>query len=323
VHIQFVDGMVVLAIALAESVLARRWSGIQTRIRAGWLCGISIACILATLANPYGWRIYQVVYEYAGQIGVLNEISEFSAMPFRSIDDWGVLLLALAAACVLARGRRFAFFESVLLAFAIYVSFRSQRDLWVVVIAASAILARGLTGDEKNRFKLTASFAPFVAVAAGLAVLVGFGVLRVNNARLGTELAGDLPVRAVEVVKEKSWNGPLYNDFNWGGYLIWALRMPVSMDGRTNIYGNERIDRSYAMWNAQPGWASDPDLQKAGLVLGPNNAPLTQLLRMDPRFELAYEDKLAAVFIARNAAPSGPVGAAAAAGGASAHSAVK
>jgi hypothetical protein len=28
-------------------------------------------------------------------------------------------------------------------------------------------------------------------------------------------------------------------------------------------------------------------------------APLTQLLRLDPKFQLAYEDKVAAVFVAR------------------------
>ena len=39
----------------------------------------------------------------------------------------------------------------VLLAFAIFVSFRSQRDVWVVVVAAGAILAAELKGDEQNR----------------------------------------------------------------------------------------------------------------------------------------------------------------------------
>jgi hypothetical protein len=183
----------------------------------------------------------------------------------------------------------------------------------MVVIAASATLASGLTGNAENRLRMKAIYAPLVAVATGLAVLFGFRVLHVDNARLRARLAEDMPVRAVEVVKAKGWSGPLYNDFNWGGYLIWALRQPVSIDGRTNTYGDERLNRSYATWNAQPGWASDPDLQSAKLVIGPTNAPLTQVLRMDPRFEVAYEDKLAVVFIARDSSQSG----AAAEGGAS------
>ena len=74
--------------------------------------------------------------------------------------------------------------------------------------------------------------------------------------------------------------------------------MPVSIDGRTNLYGNERMDRSIATWGAQPDWASDPQLKQAGLIIGSAKAPLTQVLRMDPHYKLVYEDELAAVFTA-------------------------
>jgi hypothetical protein len=111
VHIQFINGLVVLAIAAAESMLAARWNVIQTRLRPGWLCGISLACVLATLVNPYGWRIYQVAYGLATQTGVLDKITELSAMPFRGIHNWCVLLLAFGAVGVLARARRFALFD--------------------------------------------------------------------------------------------------------------------------------------------------------------------------------------------------------------------
>ena len=304
-HIEFVGGLLVLALALAEPVLARRWAGLQTRIRPAWLGGIFIACVLATLANPYGWNIYRIAGDMVAQPGNPNQLGDLLALPFRSMADWGVLLLTLAAAATLARARRPAFFESLLLVSAIYVSFRSQRDLWVVVIAASAILAKELKGDDKNQLQMKASSAPFVAIVTGLTVLLGCCAMHVDNARLSAKLAGVLPVRAVEVVKEKGWNGPLYNDYNWGGYLIWALRMPVSMDGRTNLYGSQRVDRSVATWSGQPDWATDPNLQKAGVVIGPVTAPLTQLLRMDSRFELAYEDKVAAVFVARKTVASG------------------
>ncbi|MGA2832422.1 MAG: hypothetical protein ABSE55_05055 [Terracidiphilus sp.] len=304
VHIQFIDGLILLTIALTESLLARRWSAIQTRLRPGWICAVSLACVLATLVNPYGWRIYQVAYDLATQTGVLNKITELSAMPFRSLNDWCVLVLVLAAVSVLAQARRFLFFESTLLAFAIYVSFHSQRDVWVVVVAASAILALGITGNSENRLRLKAIYAPLVAAATCLVVWLAFSLLAVNNARMRVRLAEAMPVRAVEAVKAKGWSGPLYNDFNWGGYLIWALRMPVAVDGRQNVYGDDRLNRSYATWNAQPSWASDPDLQKANLVIAQVNQPLTQLLRMDPHFEVGYEDKLAVVFIARESSKS-------------------
>jgi hypothetical protein len=78
------------------------------------------------------------------------------------------------------------------------------------------------------------------------------------------------------------------------------------MDGRAALYGDAAIDRSRATWSGGAKWASDPDLQSAGVVIAPDGAALTQLLRTDPRFELTYEDKVAAVFVARKDLQSEP-----------------
>ena len=139
--------------------------------------------------------------------------------------------------------------------------------------------------------------APLSVIGAALIVLVGFRVFQVNNAKLRSKLAETLPVQAVEAIQAHGYTGPLYDDYNWGGYLIWALRMPVSIDGRAAFYGDEKIDRSIATWGGQPDWASDQELMSSGLIIGPAKQPLTQLLRRDPRFQLVYEDKIAAVFI--------------------------
>jgi hypothetical protein len=72
----------------------------------------------------------------------------------------------------------------------------------------------------------------------------------------------------------------------------------VSIDGRAAFYGDKNLDRSMSTWGGQPDWTDDAQLKSAGLVIGSVKAPLTQLLRMNPRYQLVYEDKLAAVFVA-------------------------
>ena len=299
VHIQFIDGLMVLGLAWVEAEAARWWSAAETRVRPAWLGGALAASLLATLVNPYGWRIYGAAYELATQGGALNKVTELQALPFRGLPDFLILLLALASAAALAWRRRFALFETVLLGFAAVVAFRSQRDVWVMAAVGAVILASTITGSEKAAIRLPRFATAIAMLVAAVAVLAGFRAMHVNNARLETQLAKELPVRAVEAVRTKGYAGPLFNDFNWGGYLIWALRMPVSIDGRQNLYGDQRIDRSVATWSAQPDWASDAQLMSAGVVIGPVKAPLTQVLRMDSRFQLVYEDKLAAVFAAR------------------------
>jgi len=299
VHIEFVDGLMVLGLAWAETLAAHWGLGAETRVRPAWMGGALAASLLATLANPYGWRIYGVAYELATQSGALNKVSEMQAIPFRDLSDFLVLLLALGSAAALAWRRRFSLFETGLLALAAVLSFRSQRDVWAMAVAGAAILASTIAGSEKAAMRLPKWATAIAVLAAVLAVPAGFRAMHVNNARLESELAKSLPVRAVEAVQAKGYAGPLYNDYNWGGYLMWSLRMPVSIDGRAAFYGDQRIDRSLATWNAEPDWASDAQLMKAGVVIGPVKAPLTQALRMDSRFQLVYEDKAAAVFAAR------------------------
>jgi hypothetical protein len=299
VHVQFVAGLAVLGLALAESVLARWLPAVQTRIPAKWLGAALAASVLGTLANPYGWHIYQVVYGVATQPGGLNKISELQALPFRSLTDFGVLLFAMGAAAVLARKPRLPLFEAGLLGFAVMVSFRSQRDLWAMAVVGITILAAGIRSNRKNRSRVPRFAGPLLAVGAAIAVALGFRVLQANNPRLQTGLAVTMPVAAVDAIKAANYSGPLFNDFNWGGYLIWSLRMPVSIDGRGSMHGDAVIDRSVATWNAAPDWASDPEFTSAKLVIGPVTAPLTQMLRMDAGYRLVYEDKLAAVFVRR------------------------
>jgi len=298
-HIQFIDGLLVMALALAEAIGSHWAIGVRTKLCAPWLAAAFAGSVLATMVNPFGWHIYRVAWDLATQPGVINRINELKAIGFRDFSEFLLLFLALAAAAALGWDRRFRVFEIGLLIFAAYVSFRSERDLWAMAIIAAAILASSIPGREASALRLPWYATTGAVVAASLAVLVGFHVMYANKSVLETEIADNLPQRAVDEVKAKGYPGPLFNTFDWGGYLIWALRTPVSIDGRAAFYGDDAFDRSMATWNAQRDWASDPQLKSASLVIGPIGDSLTQVLRTDPHFKLVYEDKLAAVFIAR------------------------
>jgi hypothetical protein len=299
IHIEYIYGLFILGLAWVESVAARWRAGGSAQAQTVWMSGALLASALATLANPFGWRIYGVVYDLVTQGGGLRQISEMQAIPFRDFLDFLILLLALGSAAALARQRRFVLFETGLLAFACLMSFRSMRDEWTLAIVAAAILASTIGNREKPTIQLPRFATGFAMIAAGLLMVAGFRLMHVNNDRLKAQVASALPVHAVEVVQARGYAGPLYNNFDWGGYLIWALRMPVSIDGRTNLYGNERMDRWIATSTAQPDWSSDTLLTSAGLVIESVKSPITQILRMDSHFQLVYEDKLAAVFVAR------------------------
>lgn len=299
VHIQFIDGLCILALALAEAVSARWWSGAQKTLAAPPLATAFAASIVATFANPYGWRIYRVAHDLATQAGVMDKINELKALPFRDPAAYVVLLLALASAAILGYQRKVLSFEGALLAFAAVLSFRSQRDVWLIAAVAAAIIAPAI---PKARKAVEVPTAGVVAAAFGIAIMFSAAACRLlglNNASLKSGLEQQMPARATDYILAHEYPGPIFNDFNWGGYLIWKLRMPVSLDGRAALYGDTAIDRSVATWSGAPDWAADPLLASARLVIAPVQGPLTQLLRRDSQYQMVYEDKLAAVFTRR------------------------
>ena len=91
IHVQFVDGLVVLGIAAVEPLAKRWWPPRAARLSAGALWLTLCGCLAAILVNPYGVRIVQVAYELAAQKGVFNYVTELKPIPFRSFDDFLIL----------------------------------------------------------------------------------------------------------------------------------------------------------------------------------------------------------------------------------------
>jgi hypothetical protein len=318
-HIQFVYGLAVLGLACFAPVLDRGLARTAEAApdsaavwgSAGWrrLVLLTLACILATLVNPYHVRLYGVVVEYAAQPGPFRYVNELKALEFREPTDWLLLGLAAAATFSLGRRRRLDTFEVLLLGFAAFLAFRSRRDLWLLVLASLAVLAAADRGAVPAAFRVRLTLRSWMAVAL-LLTLLGGALWRgrdLREERLRQTVAKVLPLRAVEVVKERGFSGPLYNDFNWGGFLTWTLpHLEVAVDGRTNLHGDERILRIGNTWAGGPGWQDDPDLTAAGVVVADVQTPLAGLLLRDERFRLGYEDAVARVFVRRTAEVADP-----------------
>lgn len=304
VHVQFIYGLVVLGLAVAESLLERlrqRSTGSGRALAppvSRMLC-VATACAIATLATPYHLHLYGTIIDLIAQTGPLEYISEMQALGFRVPWDWCVLAVVLGAVFALGWQRALRPFPLLLLAAGCFLSFRARRDVWFVVVAALAVIptARS-TAVAAECFRLTKLHALLVAagiIVVGVVVAHGRGI---SERSLEAALARTYPVAAAAVVEERGYMGPLYNHLDWGGYLVWRLpHLPVSIDGRTNIYGNEGNMRAIEAWAGKRSWTTNPELAAARLVMSSVDWPLDALLRLDARFELVYEDEVAAVFI--------------------------
>jgi hypothetical protein len=309
VHIQFIYGLFLLgAAAFCNLLLAYRSHPAEAAPPARDVRTASIAalaCFAATLLNPYGPKLYYVVWQYASQWVPFELVQELQATTFRSLPGWLVLFSVLASAFMLGLRRERWPLPYFLLAAGAVISFRATRDLWFVLVVAVTIIAWELSKscEWSGQSQLAKSgFARRAVLPAMICILlVGFSVVRarhLTDPRLRQDVIQKFPVAAVEFVASHHYPGPLFNDFDWGGYLIWSLPdLPVSMDGRTNVYGNELLQRHYRTWMGASDWASDPNLKSAQVVIANVDLPLTALLTSDRRFELVYKDPIAAVFV--------------------------
>jgi hypothetical protein len=314
-HIQFVYGLCLLGLACVAPVIERvrgcTENGAAATLlgsRAWWnLVGLSAMCALATLLNPYHARLYGVVLEYGSQTGAFGLVQELSAPDFRDLCSWLALTVALAAAFALGRQTRLSAFDVLLLAGTAYLAFRARRDVWFLALASVVILGRycAVAISTTDRFTWTSPrLALLIGVILAVAPLAGV-VRRVTREHMEEVIAARFPATAAAAVERAGCSGPLYNSFDWGGYLIWRLpQLPVAIDGRTNLHGDERLQRSFDTWRGAKGWNDDPELSAAGVVIAETSGPLTSLLRRDHRFNVLHEDELAAVFVRRPDTPN-------------------
>ncbi len=176
---------------------------------------------------------------------------------------------------------------------AAFASFRARRDMWFLVVASLAQLTQGgRLAAEPRPFTITLPRAAIIAAGVSLFLILMGRQRGLSEANLAEAVARQYPVQAVEHVLQARYPGPLFNDFDWGGYLIWALReYPVSMDGRTNLHGNERIERHVdELTHGSSRYEDDPDLMTARLVILERDSALASILRLHPHFECRYED---------------------------------
>jgi hypothetical protein len=308
-HIQFLYGLAALGFFLADrmvSGLKRDDSRDTTEPSLSIVQFFVVACCcgVAILATPYHYHMIRPIVEITTQTGAFSNIAELHPMFFRTPGDWLVLGLALAGFYLLGWERKLRLFPLLLLVMGSFLGFRARRDVWVLVLSVVAIAGdfRGIEGD-RHSFAFTRLRALAILGGAALGIVLIGNYRQIDNPHLEKVVEQRFPVKAAQFIREHHYSGLLFNNFDWGGYLIWALPdIPVSIDNRMNVHGDSRIERSLATWDGRD-WSSDPELMSARLVIAEIWRPLVSLLRADPRFRLVYEDSTAAVFLRSEVTP--------------------
>jgi hypothetical protein len=259
--------------------------------------GVLAACFAVACIGPYGYYLFVVVAKYSKATQTYFVIQELQAPSFTSYTYFIFLFVILAAFYVVGKRERVDVFRLALLTVATVLSFRTVRDAWFPVIPAALFLADTPRheGEADERIGLPA-FAGFAAIMVLFAVLLGSN-MGFTLRGIDYTISREYPVDAANFVRRLNPPGPLYNDFNFGGFLTWYMPdYPVVVDGRNDLYGDEFVAK-HIYFNGGDKTDGDPLLDESNLLLLSADSSLAKLLKQDPRFRLVFEDRLANVYL--------------------------
>ena len=307
-HIQFIYGLFAVGLFAGINLLqrlamfVRRYPDLlqTSTLPLAPLFAVLLCCAVASCVGPYSFHVYRVVFGYSTSKVFYTMISELQALSFRGISHFLELLIAAGAFFALGWQKKVDPFKLALLLVASVFAFRTTRDAWFLCITAAAIIADCFASQEQHDRRFNLPELAGVTVVVALFLLLIAGNTDFNERGLDRTISSQFPVDAVNFLRRNPVGGPLFNSFDWGGFLIFYMpQYPVAIDGRGDLYGDDRYARFYATESAEPSYTEDPYLNEAGVVILKNTVPLAKLLPTDRRFRVIYRDELAVV-LARN-----------------------
>ncbi len=308
VHGGFVFGFLAYAAYLVGWLLEGR-----RRPDQGWspqkLLFVGLASLVASGITPDLWHNWDAVLGNRSAY-VLSRTIETMPLNPALPNAWPFLgLLVLSALLLLLRPRHVAAAHVLLLAGLATASVLMARNVPLFAVAAAPLCSEWLAGllqrfgywlrleDALTRIDL--GLRGFVWT--GVAVVLAIGVLAFHRNMVNAPAYGfsptSFPVGAADWVQQHPPSGNMFNDFNWGGYLLFRLwpQQRVFIDSQSDFYGEALTRESVAIEAAEPGWQKSLDQYSVGWMLVPANSGLAQAAAASPAWTVVYRDGMSVV----------------------------
>ena len=290
----------------------------QRLLNLGLVMGI---CFLTVVINPNTWRMWLYPFQTVG-IGALRDfIQEWQSPDFHQVWQQPFILLLLLTVLGLARaGRRSDFTDLALLAVWTIAALLAGRNIAIFALVAVPLFVRYGTmawNRQMQDWRGAAWAQPLLSTVSQpmasnkvlgalnwllLILIVVAALVKIYQplapGAVDKATRESLPADAAAAIQELRPAGPMFNNYNWGGYLIFTLSpdYPVFVDGRTDLYDEAFLRQYIRIYMADDGWQDSLDQYGIRLVFVEANSVLAKFLRVDTTWQEAYRDDMASVF---------------------------
>ena len=279
--------------------------------RRTWsLAWVGLLSLVASLVNPYGWRLHPHVYSYLSNRFLMDHIDEFQSPNFHGIAQRCFLVLLLIVLCALAaRGREARLSQILTVLFAVSSGLYASRNIPVSALLLVMVVGSLLSSPASAK----GFFQRMAVVDSGLrghvwpilALLVTL-LIAANGGRAGSRVlmnahfdAKRMPVEAVNYIEKNGLKGPVLSPDYWGGYLIYRLypRSQVVVDDRHDLYGEEFFKSYLRLVHVEPGWEDFLRAHESSCVLLPRQSALADRLMKSGEWNAIYSDDVAVALV--------------------------
>ena len=307
---------------------------------AAWF-GTALACLAASLVNPYGWRLHVHLFEYLRDPYASQHIAEFFSLSFHHpAAIFFETLLLLSAASAIWFGSQGRYTESLLLLLFGHVGLLAARNIPLFAIVATPLIATAMEAwlarlpqlevagwlrRAAARFNETAAQTTatdaiprlHLVSAAGFAVVAAILFAPAPPQKFRAEYdPKSYPAAAIEMLRRHP-SARVFTHDEWGDYLIWRLYPTgkVFVDGRSDFYGDDFENKYIDVLNVKHDWQQILDGFGVNTILLPPSAPLAGVLKENSRWRNVYEDGVAVIYRSNAKTEGKPVSAALLGGG--------
>jgi hypothetical protein len=269
------------------------------------------ACLIGTLFNPYLWQLYELPFRVLSEHTLVQNIGELLPPDLKYVRDFIHFVLATILFLAVSRGRRVRLANVAIFLFFLLQAFQHVRHLvllGVVMVPFWSRLADGAFRElatvlQECALGLSSRTIHAVVGIVALVGALGHGAFVLRNAPESDSyltrnrewlqnrdgyVRRAFPAEAADFIQLVGFEGPLYNENNFAGYLIWRFspeQHQVFSDSRFDIFGadlfwlEEIVAGVYEGDDERPSWREVLDDWNVQWGITRGRTPLARALR--------------------------------------------
>ena len=314
-HGMFVIGLLTLGIA-ATGYGWERFAEHKPETLPGLGRELALAGITSTFATfltPSGWHLWQTIFHLANSSYITGITSEYMSPDFHQPGTWSFLvLLGITLASAALCDKKLGMPRALQLASWTLIGLYSARNIPLAAIVLAPISAEllanwiqqspaldWLVSSSRGLERIEKQLKGWLWAVCGVCLtilLINTGINPDMSGKAYQFLPEKFPVLAVDWLEAHPQSGRMFNEFDWGGYLLYRLwpEQKIFMDGHTHIYG-DAMSREYVTAMAvSPGWENILEQYNIEWAILSNETKLVSALEQ-AGWHVLYRDKTSAI----------------------------